>query len=424
MSSIIILGAGASGLAAARSLSKKDNKVIVLEARDRIGGRIFTSNSDGFSSPVEHGAEFIHGDLRHTQKLADETGVKLREGEGRQWNVESGTKSEGEFFETGWDDLVNELKKLDRDMSIGEFLEKNFSDKKYESLRESVTRFVQGFDAADASKASAFALRQEWTETDATTGYHLVGGYTQLMEHLFNESQNAGAEFHLSSVVNEIFWGKGKVAVTTVNGERYDADKLLITIPPAVLRSGSVGFFPDIREHLNAIRKIETGGVIKFLIEFTEAVWEKGGSAEFRKFPDAYFFFSDAFVPTWWTQRPSPTPLLTGWLSGPVTQSIKMTDEELLNEGIKSLGYIFDCPVDVVRSKIKAAKVVNWVNDPFALGAYAYKTVDTNSLMEVLSKPVENTLYFAGEAYYTGPEMGTVEAALASGELVAAAIND
>ena len=166
-----------------------------------------------------------------------------------------------------------------------------------------------------------------------------------------------------------------------------------------------------------------TGGVIKFLVEFTEAVWEKGNNVEhareFRKFPGAYFIFSDAYVPTWWTQSPSEFPLLTGWLSGPGSLSLKLSDEELLNEGVRSLGYIFDCPENIVRSRIRAAKVINWVSDPFARGAYAYKTTETTEVIELLSRPVENTVFFAGEAYYHGPEMGTVEAALATGEEVA-----
>jgi monoamine oxidase len=424
MSSVIVIGAGASGLAAARALSKRGQQVVVLEARERIGGRIHTSNSDGFSEPVEFGAEFIHGDLPHTLKLVKEAGVAIREGNGRQWNVENGKKEEGEFFDDGWDKLIAGLKKLDHDMSIGEFLESNFGDKKYKSLRESVVRFVEGFDAADANKASAFALREEWTETDATTGYHLVGGYSQLMEYLYRQCTAFGAVFHFSSVVNEIFWQEGKVTVITEGGQRFDAGKLLITIPPAVLGSDTVRFLPELWEKMNAVKKIETGGVIKFLFEFNEAAWNRrdkrrSGSTEFRNFPDAHFIFSDAYVPTWWTQRPSELPLLTGWLSGPITRRVKLSDEELLEESIKSLGYIFDCPVDVVRSKIRSAKVINWVNDPFARGAYAYKTIDTPQVIEVLSEPVEDTIYFAGEAYYAGPEMGTVEAALASGESVA-----
>ncbi|MEI9918148.1 MAG: NAD(P)/FAD-dependent oxidoreductase [Bacteroidota bacterium] len=419
MSSVIIIGAGASGLAAARSLSKTGKRVTVLEARDRVGGRIFTSDEGGFSVPVENGAEFIHGDLPLTQRLAKEAGVKFREGDGRQWNVESGKKEEGEFFNAGWDELIKELHKLDEDMSIGEFLDSRFADAKYRSLRDSVKRFVQGFDAADPYKASAFALRTEWTETDATTGYHLIGGYSLLMEHMFQQCKTSDVTFHFQMIVREIYWQKDKVTVITETGERFDAEKLVITIPPAVLRSGSIQFFPEMIDQQKAIQKIETGGVIKFLIEFTEPVWEKGEDKEFRKFPDAYFIFSDAYVPTWWTQNPSDLPLLTGWLSGPGTLSLKLSDEELLNEGIRTLGYIFDCPETTVRSKIRAAKVINWVNDPFARGAYAYKTIETTQAIDLLSQPVEDTVYFAGEAYYHGPEMGTVEAALATGEEVA-----
>ncbi len=419
MSSVIVIGAGASGLAAARILSKRGKQVVVIEARDRIGGRTFTSSIDGFSMPVEFGAEFIHGDLPLTQRLAKEAGVALREGSGRQYSVESGKKQEGEFFDTGWDKLIGALKKLDHDMSIAQFLDENFSGKEYESLRESVTRFVEGFDAADANKASAFALRQEWTETDATTGYHLVGGYSSLMEYMYRQCLAGDVSFHFSSTVIEIYWQKDKVTVITDKGERFDAEKLLITIPPAVLKSGAVTFFPEMPEQRGALSKIETGGVIKFLFEFTEAVWDKDGHEDFRKFPEAHFIFSDAYVPTWWTQRPSVFPLLTGWLSGPVTGTIAMSDEELLNEGVKSLGYIFDCPEEKLRSMIRASKVINWASDKFSLGAYAYKTVETSKAIELLSKPVEDTVYFAGEAYHTGPEMGTVEAALASGTAAA-----
>jgi monoamine oxidase len=416
MSSVIIIGAGASGLTAARALSKKGKQVIVIEARDRVGGRTFTAMDNGFSSPVEHGAEFIHGDLPHTQQLAKEAGISFREGNGRQYSVESGKKEEGEFFDTGWDKFIGELKKLDHDISIAQFLNEKFGGKEYESLRQSVIRFVQGFDAADANKASSFALRQEWTETDATTGYHLIGGYTSLMEYLYRQCQAAGVKFHLSSPVTEIYWNRGRVAVNTQNGERFDAEKILITIPPAVLRSGRIKIFPEIREQQAAIEKIETGGVIKFLFEFTEAVWEKDTNKDFRKFPEAHFIFSDAYVPTWWTQRPANVPLLTGWLSGPVTKTISLSEGELLSEGIKSLGYIFDCPVDKVKSMIRASKVVNWVSDPYSLGAYAYKTVETSKSIELLTKGVDDTVFFAGEAYHTGPEMGTVEAALVTGE--------
>jgi monoamine oxidase len=420
MSPIIIIGAGAAGLSAATALSKIGKKVVVIEARDRIGGRIFTSHERNFSIPIENGAEFIHGDPSHTQALAGSAGVKLNEDSGTEWHLENGEQQESGFFDPNWAKLIRELKSLDHDMSIAQFLNVHFSDGKYETLRDSVTRFVEGFDAADAQKASAFALRDEWTETDATKGYHIVGGYSTLMDHLFVQCKTNDVDFHFSSVVKEIYRNHEKVTVICGNGDRHDGQKVLVTIPPAVLKSGAVEFFPEPKKYLDALSKIETGGVIKFLVEFRSAEWDNAGNGNFRQFPDAHFIFSDAWIPTWWTQPSAKVPLLTGWLSGPVTTKLKMTEEELLNEAVKSLAYIFDCPERTLRSNIRAMKVVNWVDDPFARGAYAYKTVETNEAIDVLSSPLDEQVYFAGEAYYKGAAMGTVEAALVSGENAAA----
>ncbi|HMJ71383.1 MAG TPA: NAD(P)/FAD-dependent oxidoreductase [Cyclobacteriaceae bacterium] len=420
---IIIIGAGAAGLSAANVLGRSGREVVVLEARDRIGGRIFTSHDKRFSVPIETGAEFIHGDLPHTHALAKSAHATLRDDSGRQWKVEGGQKEEEEFFDAHWDKLIGALEALEEDMAIAEFLDQVFPGKQYAALRESVIRFVEGFDAADAKKASARALREEWTNTDATKGYHVVGGYSLLMVHLFERCRLSDVMFHFSSVVREIYWERDKVTVICDNGARYDGQKLLITIPPAVLRTGSIQFFPKPEEHLAALNKIETGGVIKFLVEFKEPEWENDDNDDFRQFPDAHFIFSDAWIPTWWTQTPSPTPLLTGWLSGPVINTIKLTDEILMDEAVKALGYIFDCREDVLRSHIRAVKVINWMEDPFARGAYAYKTVETPAAIEVLTKPLNDTVYFAGEAYHSGPEMGTVEAALVSGENTARSMN-
>ena len=418
MSDILIIGAGAAGLYAARSLSSAGHSVRVLEARDRIGGRIFTSKDKSFTGPVEYGAEFIHGDLPLTQSLAKEAGVKLREGGGKSWTVDTGRIVEEDMFDQHWSDMVYRLKRLKEDVPIAEFLQMYFSDKQYDDLRESVTKFVEGFDAADATKISSFALRDEWTSGDATKGYHLVGGYGQLIEFLKTQSERHGVTFHLSTIVSEIAWKKNEVTVTAFSGKKFTAEKLIITIPPAVLRTGIVKILPEPTQHLEALQKIETGSVVKFLIEFREAEWEND-NPHFRQFPEAHFIFSDAYVPTWWSQRPWPMPLLTGWLSGPVASSLNKPAEELLNDGIRSLGYIFDCNEEQLRSKIVAAKVINWGADPFAGGAYAYKTVETPAALEVLTQPIDNTIFFAGEAYYKGVEMGTVEAAFASAASVA-----
>lgn len=415
MNDIIIIGGGAAGLMAARTLSKKGKSVIVLEARDRIGGRIHTINGEGFSQPVETGAEFMHGELPVTMKLMQEAKVSYRRGEGKMWSIEKGHLEQGGSFDDNWEELISELKKLNHDMPIAEFLNTRFGGKEYTDMRESISRFVQGFDAADPAKASSLSLLEEWTSNEDLTGYHIEGGYSQLMNFLQKESLNQSVAFHLSEEVKEIKWQKNNVTVITFIGKEFNASKVLITIPPAVLNAKTVGFIPEVPDHSNAIDKIETGGVIKFLAEFNEAYWEDKNTS-LRQMPHLHFLFTDATIPTWWSQLPSTHPLLTGWLSGPVTNTVTKSEEELKQDAIISLAYILNCSEDELKSKLKSLKVINWLQDPLSKGAYAYRTIDTSEAMKVLSKPIEETIYFAGEAYYDGSEMGTVEAALACGE--------
>ncbi|HYG20287.1 MAG TPA: NAD(P)/FAD-dependent oxidoreductase [Ohtaekwangia sp.] len=418
MIDVIIIGAGASGLHAARQLSHTGKSVVVLEARNRIGGRIHTLAGRNFSGPVEAGAEFIHGDLPLTKALMGEADVSHYKGHGAVWKVDNGQLEPGSFFEAGWDEVIRSLKSLREDMTIAEFLTRYFGGEEHKSLRESILQFVQGYDAADATKASAFALRDEWSGNDDITGYHPKGGYGQLMEYLHRRCLEHDVIFHHNAVVQEVRWKRGYAEMVTESGERYISAKVIVTIPPAVLRTGRAKFIPPLVEHSRAVNKIETGGVLKFLFEFKDAFWEKEAK-NLRAMSGLHFLFSDATIPTWWTQKPRSIPLLTGWLAGPVTQGIHKNHETLLADGLHSLAYLFACEERELQQRIHAAKVVNWANDPFSMGAYAYKTLDTTEALKVLAEPVDDTVYFAGEAYYAGPEMGTVEAALASAAQVA-----
>jgi monoamine oxidase len=417
MTDIIIIGAGAAGLSAAETLSKKGYSINIIEARERIGGRIHTVTDQGFSVPVEAGAEFIHGELPLTMKLMKSTNVSWQEGQGRPWHVKEGKVDEGGMFDDAWDELLAKMEKIPHDMSMADFLEKNFPAPKYKSLTDSVKRFVQGYDAADVHKVGTKALYEEWSGEDIK-GYRPIGGYTQLMNFLLNECQQHGTQIKLSSPVKKIQWREGHVEVQTEK-EILTGKKVIITVPVNVLKANHVQFDPPLADHMTAISKLEIGGVIKFLFEFKDEFWERKSESAFRKMPGLNFLFSDAFIPTWWTQKPSTTPLLTGWLAGPVINSIQQDDAALLTKALETLAYLFNCKADDLQKEIRTAKVVNWATDPFALGAYAYKALNTSEQLKIISAPVASTIYFAGEALYDGPEMGTVEAALASGKSVA-----
>jgi monoamine oxidase len=137
------------------------------------------------------------------------------------------------------------------------------------------------------------------------------------------------------------------------------------------------------------------------------------------------WLFSAAPIPTWWTQYPDNTALLTGWLAGPKAENWKDAgDSAILFEALKAISNFFAMSPEMVSQLLAYSLVTNWINDPFSLGAYSYATPETPQARKQLSLPLENTLFFAGEALYDGPEMGTVEGALANAMQVAKLVLD
>src|SRR5215216_1462073 len=144
---ILIIGAGASGLVAAYELSLANKKLIVLEARERLGGRINSVKDERFKQIVEKGAEFIHGKLPITLNLLEKAGLKYHPVKGKIWEIEKGEISKSNDFIVGWERLMKHLHSLERDMPIMEFLSQHFSGEKDKDLKESVVQFVEGYDA-------------------------------------------------------------------------------------------------------------------------------------------------------------------------------------------------------------------------------------------------------------------------------------
>ena len=171
---------------------------------------------------------------------------------------------------------------------------------------------------------------------------------------------------------------------------------------------------------MTATANIGFGNVIKILLRFATKWWTDHGG---RDLGDLSFLFSDATVPTWWTQHPDEYPVLTGWFAGPKANRVSSFSEAaLIDMGLASLAEIFDLPLDRIRRNLVASRAINWGNDPFARGAYSYATPKTRKAQSLLRKSNGDAILFSGEALYAGPDMGTVEAALASGQETAQTI--
>jgi monoamine oxidase len=424
---VLIIGAGATGLMAAYTLAKAGKKVTILEARNRFGGRIHTIDNESFFKHAELGAEFVHGNLPVTLQLLQEAGITYTPAHGQMWHYDKGVFTK-EFQQVDdWELLMKKLDELKEDTSIGDFLQQHFAGDKFAQLRESVRKYVSGYDTADPFKASALALRKEWQSEDEDAQYRIRGGYGTMIDYLANESKANGAVLFLNTVVNKIHWENRRVEVITADRISYFGQQIISALPLGVLQvnseeKGAISFSPALSAYQEAMQQMGFGAIIKVLLEFKDAFWEDEETTRLagNSLKEMGFLLSDEEIPTWWTQYPEHSTVLTGWLGGPSAEKKRdMADEDVLQQSLQSLANIFKRGTDELKDNLVAWNIVNWTADAFTCGSYAYDTVEATGARKVLSKPINHTIYFAGEYLYEGPAMGTVEAALTSGMGVA-----
>jgi monoamine oxidase len=409
--SVIIIGGGIAGLIAAKKLSAQNKRVVLLEARDRLGGRINSITLENLPGLVlEYGAEFIHGKLPATLELLKEYKIPFHPVEGEMVNLtkESLSAHEG----VAWNKLVQKMSELKKDVTLSDFLDDHFPGEKNVSFKNSIKKYASGFDLADPDSASTMALYREWN-AESDDQFRIEGGYKELVIALYNDCIRSGCKMFTSTIVKEIAWSKESVKVLTVTEKLFTASKVLITIPGGILteetKKGFIHFKPSIAEKIDAYRNIGFGSVIKIFLVFNAAFWES-------QYKDAGFFFTPDAIPTWWTQNPKKNNLLIGWLGGCEAKKwIQQTDEKILEAAIDSLALSFGLPKEQLNKRLLYSKIVNWYIEDFTHGGYSFSKVDTSMAKKQLNEPAENTIYFAGEALYDGPMQGTVEAALQNG---------
>jgi monoamine oxidase len=407
---VAVVGAGAAGLIAALEIAMTGRKVILLEASKHIGGRIRTWTGDGSGFPFELGAEFVHGKLSLTRKILEKAGCTTYEVTGEIFNHSEGKLKKQSDFIADFSKLEKQLQKLEEDIPVASFIENYLQGDEYEKLRTTLKNYVEGYYAADLSKASTSALKEELAKSDEEQ-YRIDQGYGQMVNWLEDSCKKNGVTIITSSPVKEIRWKKDEVLLQTSH-LRIVARKALITVSLGVLQSESISFAPSLTRKMAAARHLGFGPVVKILLLFDEAFWQEKQNDQ----PDLHqlsFVFSEAPIPTWWTSYPKKTPLLTGWAAGPNARKLKdLGNEEILQIALDSIKMIFGFSD---RKKLKQWTVISWLREPFICGGYSYDVVDGQAAKEVLRAPEEETLFFAGEGLFEGTSIGTVEAALVNG---------
>jgi monoamine oxidase len=423
----IVIGAGAAGLAAARGLAGRSVRVVLLEARDRIGGRVWSRPVPRTATPVEMGAEFIHGRGELTMLLLRDAGMAAIDTGGERWTC----SEDGELRREDRDllsvaEIVEAAHALADDESVDRFLRRLEGD---EATRETATAtraFVEGFDAADPAIASARAIAYEWRSGVDFAMARPLGGYRRMFDHLRDACVAAGVQICLSTIVRRISWRRGVVAIdANCCGEpqTIHARAAILTLPIGVLRhSGdetAVAFDPHLPSaKIEALRSIEMGHVVKVALWFRAAFWERIRNGRYR---DAAFFRCEQQpFPTYWTQLPVRSELVVAWVGGPRAIALSgVAEADLIERALSGFGALFDQP-ELVRKEFEGGLTHDWSHDPFARGAYSYVAVGGGDARAALAAPVDDTLFFAGEATSTDGQSGTVNGALETGERAAA----
>jgi monoamine oxidase len=417
---VLILGAGVSGLVAAGELAAQGLKVTVLEARDRVGGRILTLRPEGAGGPVELGAEFIHGRPPELFHLLDEAGAALVETSGV--DACSPGKGVSACLEDNAFSLLDELAAVierEGDMSFDAFLKR-----RQPSLEDAETArsYVEGFNAADAARIGIASLaRQQQAEEEigGSQSWHSVGGYDLLPLYLARRAQQAAAKIILQTPTTEVRWSAGSVEVHTASETTpaFRAKKGIITLPLGVLQARKVRFHPEPEEIFAAANRMAAGPVQRLVLVFHSRFWA-------AKIPDMRFLFVEgATPPTWWTQQPREMPVLVGWIGGPKALAAEVSDPaELVRKSLRSLEGVFSLISGSLDGELRSWHLHDWQQDPFSLGAYSYAPAGALDCSATMSEPVEEILFFAGEHTDTTGHWGTVHGALRSGLRAAAQV--
>jgi monoamine oxidase len=414
---VVIVGAGAAGLAAAQALTEREVPSLILEARDRPRGRVDTRHDASWPVPIERGAEFLHHESPLSTDLAGRADVDLETVPAEHVRLTGGRARPTPDLEAALRHLLAREGRRHQDRSLTDVFARLPPPKR--RAVEPVRFFVEGYHAAELDQISARSLAGG--ARDATQR-RPVEGYDRLLAPLVEVCQT---RLHVGVTVTEIRWRRGRVQVScrsTTTGQprpTVEAAAAIVTLPLGVLHAGAVAFVPRPPKWDRALTRLEVGPVEKVVLHFSEPVWLEAPAFRARRRRAAFWHAPGLPFPTWWTTSPREEPVLTGWAGGPAASGLTgLGPEERADRALTSLAQMLGLPYRILVQALVALQHHDWTSDPFSRGAYSYVGVGGLPAQRALCEVVDETLVLAGEAL--DPEdIGTVEGALASGRRAA-----
>lgn len=416
---VLIIGAGVAGLCAAEALVDAGMQCLILEASDRVGGRVRAL--EGFADfPIELGAEEIHGPINAVQTLAKSFGLQIEVLQHFSTNDMLRLDGELRFLDQAAADadVTRAFQLIDR---LGTYTGENWTAEEY-LIRSHFPRRawhyldsrlgVEHGTTLDRLAMRGFAdYERGWERREAN--YTLRGKYLDLFQPLFARLAD---RIRLRTIVKAIDW-QGSPAVRLADGERIEANAIVVTASVAALRAGVVDFDPPLPpEKVTALRSIGMDAGMKILMKFRVRFWDES----------LYFLHTDGFLPQFWAPGKGKSPnaaVLTAFIGGSRAERLARMGVDPIQFAVKELDEIFGS--EIATRSFEEGFVANWGAEPFVRGLYSYPTVETLPEHRVeLGKSLNGKVFFAGEATDSEGSSGTVHGAMESGRKAARELMD
>ncbi len=395
---VLVLGGGIAGLVAARVLSRAGARVALLEASDRLGGRLRTERVAGWEQPLELGAEFIHGQQRELFALLEEARLNAREVEANHYALERGSpRIATELAEL--ESVFSATAALPVERSAADFLAADVPREMAGWFRQ----FVEGFHAAPLERISARSLSEQGVAADEQ--YRVAEGYGALIDFLERDALELGAVLETGRRVLGLRHHGGGLEARCA-GESWSASAAVVALPLSILRApadlGGVSFDPEPRELREAVAHLEMGQALRLVLRFREPL------PLHAELPEGSFFHVlEAPTSTFWLGARRDQPQITAWCGGPRAIAHDMLPSAL-DSALRSLELALGS--DVAGRLLDHHGHV-FARDPSIRGAYPYR------IPVAARVPEQGTdappLYFAGD-YLESKALGTVGASVRS----------
>src|SRR5437879_830664 len=410
---VVIVGAGVAGLTAARELSTAGARVLVLEARDRLGGRVMTHHTA--EGPVELGAEFVHGAFPEIIGVVEEAGLRLREvGRGAP-RRSVGRRDAADYF-SAMDRLLGLASVGDPDESFQHLVERVDLEPE---IKAQGLRLVEGYHAADPARISVQALIRNTAADERPGGdrqFRFAEGYDGLVTAIFQRVDPRLCDVQRNVVATAVEWRPKRVLIRTSAGAEFTAPRAIVTVPLGVLKAGAIHFTPALKAKEHALSALEMGAVARVSLCLGNEVW----ATQERLTSDSFLFTGDAPFPVWWVSSPPPFPVVTGWAAGPNERALAgLSEAQRVRVALDALTVVLGMDSARLHQGLRGGFSHDWQTDPFSRGAYSYAAVGGSDAGEELGAPLEGTLFFAGEATESDGQNATVHGAIASAQRVA-----